>query len=192
MTACAIAVREAVGPDVTIGIQILAGANHDAVAVAHAAGLDFVRAEGFAFAHVADEGVFDTADAGPLLRYRKAIGAERVAVFTDIKKKHASHAITGDIDIAENASAAAFMGADGVIVTGGSTGQAASLDDVRACKGAGLPVLVGSGVTPASVANTIAHAAAAIVGSALQQGGHWANPIDPERVRALVDAAGLG
>src|SRR5215470_20433228 len=37
------------------GIQILAGANIEAMAVAHAANLDFIRAEGFAFAHVADE-----------------------------------------------------------------------------------------------------------------------------------------
>src|SRR5262245_53271205 len=30
------------------GVQILAGANREALAVAHAAGLDFIRAEGFA------------------------------------------------------------------------------------------------------------------------------------------------
>src|SRR6059036_1159738 len=34
-----------------IGIQILAGANIEAMAVAHAAGLDFIRAESFVFAH---------------------------------------------------------------------------------------------------------------------------------------------
>src|SRR5436853_7497368 len=38
-----------------VGVQILAGANTEAVSVAHAAGLDYIRAEGFAFAHVADE-----------------------------------------------------------------------------------------------------------------------------------------
>jgi len=37
------------------GIQILAAANKEAIAVAHSANLDFVRAEGFVFAHVADE-----------------------------------------------------------------------------------------------------------------------------------------
>ena len=36
-----------------VGIQILAGANVEAMAVAHAAGLDFIRAEGYAYAHVA-------------------------------------------------------------------------------------------------------------------------------------------
>lgn len=51
------------------------------------AGLDFIRAEGFVFSHVADEGLLD-ACAGDLLRYRKIIGADRVLIFTDIKKKH--------------------------------------------------------------------------------------------------------
>ena len=42
------------------GIQILAAANREAVAVAHAAALDWVRVEGFAFAHVADEGFINS------------------------------------------------------------------------------------------------------------------------------------
>src|SRR5438046_2225049 len=33
------------------GVQVLAAANTEALAVARAAGLDFIRAEGFAFAH---------------------------------------------------------------------------------------------------------------------------------------------
>src|SRR5262245_47570938 len=42
------------------GIQILAGANLEAMAVAHAADLDFIRAEGYVFAHVADEGLIQS------------------------------------------------------------------------------------------------------------------------------------
>lgn len=50
-------------------------------------GLDFIRAEGFVFSHVADEGIIN-ACAGDLLRYRKHIGAENIQIFADIKKKH--------------------------------------------------------------------------------------------------------
>lgn len=53
----------------TAGIQILAGANKAALAAAHAAGASFIRAEGFVFSHIADEGLFNS-DAGELLRYR--------------------------------------------------------------------------------------------------------------------------
>jgi predicted TIM-barrel enzyme len=45
----------------------------------------YIRAEGFVFSHVADEGLMN-ACAGQLLRYRKQLGIEeKVAVFTDIK-----------------------------------------------------------------------------------------------------------
>ena len=53
-----------------LGVQVLAGANLSAVAVAHACGASFVRVEGFVFAHVADEGVIESS-AGALLRYRR-------------------------------------------------------------------------------------------------------------------------
>ena len=66
------------------GIQILAGANKDALAAAHSAGMDFIRSEGFVFAHIADEGVMES-DAGELLRYREQIGPEDILIFTDTK-----------------------------------------------------------------------------------------------------------
>ena len=86
------------------GVQILAGANSEALAVALAAGLDFVRAEGFSFAHVADEGLIQSS-AAELLRYRRAIGAGRVRIWADVKKKHSSHAITADMGIGDTARA---------------------------------------------------------------------------------------
>jgi membrane complex biogenesis BtpA family protein len=102
------------------GIQILAGANEYALAVALAARLDFIRAEAYSFAHVADEGLMESC-AGKLLRYRKTIGAESVGVWADIKKKHSSHAITADLGIGEVAHAVEFMKGDAVIVTGATT-----------------------------------------------------------------------
>ena len=91
-------VRRAVA--LPLGVQVLAGANHAALAVALGCGASFVRVEGFVFAHVADEGLIEAA-AGELLRYRRHIGADAVRIFADIKKKHASHAITADLSIAE-------------------------------------------------------------------------------------------
>ena len=59
-----------------------------AARVSHlSSGLQFIRAEGFVFSHVADEGFMD-ACAGDLMRYRKSIDANDVAVYNDIKKKH--------------------------------------------------------------------------------------------------------
>lgn len=187
MTAVAHAVTQAVA--LPCGIQVLAGANREALAVALAANLRFVRVEGFVFAHVADEGIIESA-AGELLRYRAAIGADSIAVVCDIKKKHAAHTLTSDVDIAETAKAAAFFLADGVIVTGPSTGQATDLNELRAVHEAvDLPVCVGSGVTAEDVATYLQVADAVIVGSTLKLDGRWDRDVDPERVRRFVQAA---
>ena len=175
-------------PALPLGIQILAGANREALSVALAANADFIRAEGFVFGHVADEGYID-ACAGDLLRHRAAIGANRVAVFADIKKKHSSHAVTADVDIVQTAHAAEFFLADGLILTGAATGEAANLAELRAVYAATrLPVFVGSGINAANVSDYTPVADAFIVGSDFKQNGNWALPLDPDRIRRLMDA----
>jgi hypothetical protein len=169
------------------GIQILAGANREALAVALAADLDFVRAEGFVFGHIADEGWID-AQAGELLRYRKQIGAEAIAVCTDIKKKHSSHAITADVDLVETAKAAAYFLSDALIITGTSTGAATDLAEIKAVKAAvNLPVLVGSGITLDNVADYLPICDGLIIGSWFKEDGHWSKPVSAERVRVFME-----
>lgn len=200
--------RGAVGPEITAamavigrevkgasglpcGVQILAGANREALAVALAGGLDFVRVEGFVFGHVADEGYIESC-AGDLLRYRRHIGAESVRVLTDIKKKHSAHAVTSDVDIAETARAARFFLSDGVIVTGAATGDAANLDELRRVKAAvDLPVLVGSGVTIDNVESYLAVADALIVGSWIKRDGRWEQPVDSARATRFMEKVRL-
>lgn len=186
MTAVCRAIREVT--TLPCGVQVLAGANEAALAVALASGFEFVRVEGFVFGHVADEGWMD-ACAGPLLRYRRQIAAERIAVWADVKKKHAAHAVTADVSLAETVKAAEFCGADAVIVTGEATGRETSAADLASARGATrLPVVVGSGVTVENAADMLRHADAVIVGSALKHNGHWANSVELERVRAVAAA----
>lgn len=167
---------------VPVGIQILAGANKDAIAAANAARADFIRAEGFVFSHVADEGTFNS-DAGELLRYRKQIHAETIKVFTDIKKKHSSHAITSDIDIVETAKAAQFFLSDGVIITGSSTGKEPNLEEIKAVKNAvHIPVLAGSGITAHNIKLFKPYCDAFIIGSYFKKDGYWENDLDPNRI----------
>lgn len=77
-----------------------------------------------------DEGYIDSC-AGPLLRYRKSIGAENVQIYCDIKKKHSAHAVTSDVSLKETAQAAEFFHADGLIVTGTATGHPAKPSDLE-------------------------------------------------------------
>jgi hypothetical protein len=170
-----------------LGVQVLAAANQEALAVALASGASFIRAEAFVFAHVADEGLLQ-AGAGELLRYRRVIGAEGVRVFADVKKKHSSHALTADVSLVETARAAEFFLADGVIVTGSATGSEADSEEVAAVSDAvGIPALVGSGITSENLAR-FARADGFIVGSFLKRDGLWSNPMDAARVAAMADA----
>ena len=184
MTAVARAVKAET--KLPVGIQILAGANREALAVALAAGLDFIRAEGFAFAHVADEGLIESC-AADLLRYRKEIGAETVRVWADVKKKHSSHAITSDLGIGATAHAVEFLRGDAVIVTGTFTGAAADLQELEEVKNAvSLPVLLGSGVNTDNLGEYFPLADGFIVGSDLKKDGSWQKEPDPGRIRAFM------
>lgn len=172
--------------DLPLGIQILAGANQAALSVAQAAELQFIRAEGFVFGHMADEGLLQS-DAGELLRFRKHIGADDIQIFTDIKKKHSSHAMTADVSLEDTVEAAAFFLSDGAIITGTHTGKPVNQDELKAVyASAQLPVIVGSGVTPAGLPQIIETADAFIVGSYFKQDGNWKNDPDPQRIEALV------
>ncbi len=196
--------RRSVGPEITaamavvgrevrrrvplpLGVQVLAGANREALSVAMACGAAFVRVEGFVFAHVADEGLMES-DAGELLRYRRAIDAGHIAVFADVKKKHSAHALTADVGLVETARAAEFFLADGVVVSGTETGRATDPAEVEAVSGAvEIPTLVGSGITPENVAEYAA-ADALIVGSWLKSDGLWSNPLEAQRAARMAEA----
>jgi membrane complex biogenesis BtpA family protein len=170
-----------------VGVQILAGANVEALAVAHAAGLDYVRVEAYTFAHVADEGLIESS-AAELLRFRRKIGADGVRVWADVKKKHASHAITADVTLGETAAAVEFMSGDAVIVSGNATGEPPNAADVREAKShCRLPVLLGSGVTVENVPEFYDTADGFIVGSYFKEGGLWSNTVERARVERLAD-----
>ncbi len=176
--------------DLPLGIQILAGANKEALAAAKAADLNFIRAEGFVFSHIADEGQMNS-DAGKLLRYRKFISAEDVLIFTDIKKKHSAHSITYDINLTDTLKAAEFFLSDGIIITGKATGEEASLTEVKsAYEVAEIPVLIGSGLNPENVNRYLPYADGLIVGSYFKKEGKWFNTPDEKRIKKFLEAIG--
>lgn len=171
---------------VPCGIQILAGANNAAMAVAKSAELDFIRAEGFVFAHVADEGIIESS-AGKLLRYRKSINAEDVLILTDIKKKHSSHSITNDVSLLQTAEAASFFLSDGIIITGDSTGKEPNVADLEFLyKNSKLPIIAGSGITEENIKIFLPYIDACIIGSYFKKDGFWSNPLDETRIKKFM------
>jgi len=178
--------------DVPVGVNVLANAPIPAIAVATAAGADFIRVNQWANAYVANEG-FVEGRAGEALRYRSALRSEHVKVFADSHVKHGSHAIVADRSVTELTRDLAFFDADAVIATGQRTGNSATLAEIDEVGSAtALPLLVGSGVTPDNIARILARVDGVIVASSLKRDGDWWNEVEVARVRALVAAARAG
>jgi membrane complex biogenesis BtpA family protein len=182
------AVRAASG--LPVGVNVLANGALHALAVAKAAGASFIRVNQWANAYVANEGFIEGA-AGEATRYRAWLRARAVRIFADVHVKHGAHAIVADRSVAELARDAEFFDADAAIVTGQRTGDAATMDELRAvAAGTSLPVVVGSGVTPDNIGDIFTVADAVIVASWLKVAGVWWNAVDPERLAVFMDAVG--
>jgi membrane complex biogenesis BtpA family protein len=175
--------------DLPLGVNVLANAVLHALAVASAAGARFIRANQWANAYVANEGLIEGA-AAQALRYRRSLAADAVRVFADAHVKHGAHAIVQDRSVAELVRDVEFFNADVVIATGERTGHAADLDYLREIRAAAtLPTLVGSGVTQDNVSDILAIVDGVIVASALKEGGVWWNPVSPAKATAFVERA---
>ena len=175
--------RRFTGP---IGIQVLEAANETALEIAQEADLDFLRVEGYVFAHVGGAGLIEGC-AGRILRQRKERGCEHIKVFGDVKKKHCSHALTGDHDILDEVKQAEFFLVDGVIVTGARTTEPPSVAELRRVKKhAHVPVLIGSGMTPENIKTYYPLADGFIVGSTFRQGGRFLGAREPKRLASFM------
>ena len=171
-----------------IGIQMLEAANESALEIAHACDLDFLRVEGYVFAHVGGAGLIEGC-AGQLHRKRQALGCGHIRLFADVKKKHCSHALTGDLDITDEVKQAEVFLVDGVIVTGARTTEPPDKADLRRVKKHALvPVLIGSGLTPDNIKTYFPLADGFIVGSTFREGGQFLGSLDRKQLDRFMRA----
>jgi membrane complex biogenesis BtpA family protein len=169
-----------------VGINVLANGAQPALATAKASGAAFIRVNEWANAYIANEG-FIEGPAGIATRYRSWLHARDVRIFADVHVKHGAHAIVADRSIAELVRDAEFFDADVLIVTGQRTGDAATPEEIGVIKAAAsLPVVVGSGVDEANVAEILAVADGLIVASSLKRDGVWWNEVDPTRAASFM------
>lgn len=169
-----------------VGINVLANAAIPALAIASAAGAGFVRVNQWANAYVANEG-FVEGESGRAARYRARLRANGIRIFADAHVKHGAHAIVADRPVEELVKDLVFFDADAIIATGQRTGHAADLGYISMIKqAAGLPTLVGSGVTADNAKDILASVDGVIIASALKHDGVWWNQVDSARVKAFM------
>jgi len=175
-------------PTVPLGINVLKNDARAALAVACAVGGEFIRVNVHAGAVLADQGIVQS-DAYHTLRDRRLLSAD-VRLFADVQGKHAVP--LGPVELEQEARDLVHRGlADALVVSGKATGEATPLGDVKRVRTVvpDVPVLVGSGVTPDTIAEILTLADGVIVGTSLKRDGDVRNPVDPERVHRLVSRA---
>ena len=191
MTAIACQVRQRFA--LPLGINVLRNDGQSALAVAHAAGAQFIRVNVLCSARVADQGIIG-AIAHDLLRDRAMLGAD-VKILADVDVKHSAALATRAL--ADEAADTLLRGlADGLIVSGSGTGKGTDPAHLQAAQSAAraagdFPVFVGSGVTAESIATFLPHANGFIIGTAFKPGGDPREPVEVERVKSIMAAMGV-
>lgn len=183
MTLAVAAVREAT--QIPVGVNVLRNDSQSALAIAAVTGASFIRVNVHTGAMLTDQGLIE-GQAYETIRYRKELGAE-IKVLADVLVKHAVP--LGDQSLEQAAKDTVYRGlADALIVTGSGTGEPTAMEDVLRTKEAvpDYPVLVGSGVREANVAELLSLADGVIVGTSLKQDEVTTNPVDEKRVARLM------
>jgi membrane complex biogenesis BtpA family protein len=182
-------VTELAPDDRPFGVDFLWDARA-ALAVAMATGASFIR-EVTTGVYESDMGLWNT-DAAALLRYRRQLGAEDIAVFMNVSPEFASQ--IGRRSVSQVARSAVVSSlADAVLVSGPMAGAEPDLESLEEAKEAvrgEVPVLVNTGAKSTNVEEFLRVADGVIVGSDLKVDGYTWNPVDPQRVKRFMDAAG--
>jgi hypothetical protein len=172
--------------DLPMGVNVLRNGALAALAIAHVIRARFIRVNVFAESLLTDQGIID-ACAHDLTRFRKQLGASDVAIFADVRSKHAAPLTSRPVE--ESARDAAYRGmADALIVTGLHTGAEPDKGQLHRIR-VSVPdrrILVGSGVTTRNAAKLLREADGAIVGTHLKENGMIEKPVDETRVKDLV------
>lgn len=186
MTVIAHEVRQAVGPDFLLGVQLMWNCVTPSLAVAKVCGADFIRCTAMVGATPSP---FGTVEADPLKvqSYRKQLGAQDITMIAEISGYHFAQG--GDADLGslkQLAWNARMVGADALEIVHKDEETNNRMAD--AISKMGMPVVLGGGTDLSNVKRRLSHADMALVGSCFE-GGKWGGPIVEEIVREYVGLA---
>lgn len=182
MAAAGRAVRAAI--PLPIGFNVLRNDARAALALCASCGGSFIRVNVHCGAMVTDQGVIE-GRAFETLRLRRQLAPD-VQIFADVHVKHAAPLAPLPIEIAARDTLERGL-ADALIISGTGTGTATDLSEVERVRAAcpKARILIGSGITAASVADYLRAADGVIVGSSLKRNGRLRDLVDARRVAAL-------
>jgi hypothetical protein len=171
-----------------IGLNVLRNDAHSALAIATCVKAQFIRVNVLTGVMATDQGIIE-GQAHELLRYRRELGSE-VKILADVLVKHARPLGTPNLTTAVQDTIERGL-ADGVILSGWSTGSPPSFEDLELAVAAakGTPVFIGSGADLDNIGRLLPAADGVIVASSLKRHGKITEPVDPIRVSQFVETA---
>jgi uncharacterized protein len=130
-------------------------------------------------------------DAAALLRQRRALDADEVAVFMNVTPEFASSGgRRSPTEVARSVAVSSLP--DAILISGpmaGAEPSLSTLSEVRDVVPPEVPVLLNTGARADNIAGFLQVADGCIVGSSLKVDGYTWNPVDPGRATAFVRAA---
>lgn len=169
-----------------IGVNVLRNDAHSALAIAACTGAQFIRVNVLNGVMATDQGIIE-GHAHEILRYRRELGSD-VKILADVLVKHGRPLGSPNLTTAVQETIERAL-ADGVILSGWSTGSPPSLEDLELARAAamGTPVFIGSGASWENVGTLMQAADGVIVSSSLKRHGQIHQAIDPSRVSQFVE-----
>ncbi len=152
-----------------LGISVLWNDYHTALSIAKTLDLQFIRIPVFVDRVKTDYGTVE-GDPKKVIDFRKLIGAENIALFTDIHVKHAK--LLSKYDLITSAKLAIKNKSDAIIITGKWTGNAPDIKELESLrkKIGSFPILIGSGTDEHNSKPLFQFANGAIVSTSLKSG----------------------
>ena len=123
-----------------------------------------------------------------VITYRKRLGLDNVALFTNIQTKHYI-TIPPNKNLETSAIQAVRNGADALVVTGECTGKKTPKEKIIRVKRVSgkAPVFIGSGFDITNAEELLPYADGVIVGTGVKYEGITENPVDEKRVKKLME-----
>jgi membrane complex biogenesis BtpA family protein len=173
-------------PDLTVpfGVNVLWD-GQASIDLAVATGARWVR-EIFTGVYASDFGLWDT-NVGAVARHRQRVGGSDVRLLFNIVPESAAYLAERDLEAITRTTVFATA-PDGICVSGATAGSPTDLEALALVKrsAGNVPVFVNTGVRAENVAENLAVADAAVIGTYFKQDGVFENRAQKQRVEALM------
>lgn len=160
-----------------LGVSVLWNDYRAALSIAKTLNLQFIRIPVFVDKVKTNYGVVE-GEPKKVIDFRKSIGGENIALFTDIHVKHAK--LLSKYNLVTSAKLAIKNKSDAIIITGKWTGNAPAMNEVKILreKIGAFPVLIGSGTDDYNAKSLFKFANGAIASTSLKSGVKKSNEVN--------------